>query len=506
MKHQNGENLATKEIRLQYSGFVIFAAKMLSVVTGIIFQLMIARSLLPMYEDEYDAWFNLNDVLAYFTVMSGVFSFWAMRFAAREKEGAIKTGISVTLTISLVATLLYLLLIPWIIPSLGVSDKFLPVYFLVSIQVIEVYSIGILEAGLQARIPQMIGYGLIVQQICKVILGYVLLVEYNQLLLGAVVTTMVAFAIQTIYYFKLLVKELKQRIRWEYAREWLKGSLVNMYNVVGSQIAAYIFIMLYTLGGEGARGRLGAAAIVVNVITYSSFLAYALYPKLLAERKREDITTSLKMVLMFAIPMTVGAMVLSDSYITILTDIYRDAAPVLVVLAIDALIATISGVFSSVLLGIESVDERAKISFKELAKSRLFIAFSFPYVHAAITLPVAYYALTTYANNQPLQAALSVSIINSSARFIIFIFLYIIVRKMVKIDIPWMSTAKYVFASAVMATVLFIVPHPTRISTVLAVTVFGGCVYLALLMAIDQEARALPKTIWQEIRRKQGTV
>jgi hypothetical protein len=57
-----------------------------------------------------------------------------------------------------------------------------------------------------------------------------------------------------------------------------------------------------------------------------------------------------------------------------------------------------------------------------------------------------------------------------------------------------------------MAIILFIVPHPTRISTTLAITTSGGIVYLVLLMAIYKETRALPKAIWQEIRRKQGTI
>ena len=39
--------MTKKEIRLQYSGFIIFTAKMLSVATGFIFQLMIARATEP---------------------------------------------------------------------------------------------------------------------------------------------------------------------------------------------------------------------------------------------------------------------------------------------------------------------------------------------------------------------------------------------------------------------------------------------------------------------------
>jgi hypothetical protein len=208
------------------------------------------------------------------------------------------------------------------------------------------------------------------------------------------------------------------------------------------------------------------------------------------------------MVLMFAIPMTAGAIALADSYMIIMRSEYADAQFVLVVLAIDALVATVSTFFSSVLFGVEKVDEKAKISFKDLFKSRLFVLFSLTYVHSAIALPTAFYILTNYAQNQPLQAALYVSIINSSARFAMFLILYAIVRKMIKIDIPWRNIAKYVFASAVMATILFIIPHPTRVSLTLGVTAIGGIIYLTLLVVIDKEVRLLAKSIWQEVKIK----
>lgn len=490
--------MTKKEIRLQYTGFVIFATKMISVVTGLAFQIMIARS---TTNPEYDVFFNINDVLAYFTILMSVFPFWVMRFVARGKEGAAKTGLLVSLIISIIATLIYLPLIPVITQLLG-KEEYLLFYLLAAVQIVEIYSISLLEACLQGSMPQTIGYGLLIQQFFRVILGYILIIEFRQPLLGAIVCTIIAFVVQMVYYVKLLAEELRQPKKWEYIKEWLKGSAANIYNVVGNQIAAFIFIMLLVYGGEGARGRYGAASQIASVITYSSFLAYALYPKLLADRKHEDITTSLKMVLMFTIPMAVGAMALSDSFIIILRTEFTDAAAVLIVLAIDAIIMTLSGLFSYVLFGVERIDENAKISFKALAKSRLFVAFSFPYIHFAVTLPVTFYVLTTFASDKPFLAALSVSIINSSAHFAMFIFLYILVRKSVKVDIPWINIVKYVFASAVMAVVLFVIPHPTRISLTLAITAVGGIIYLASLMVVDKETRMLPRTIWQEIKRK----
>lgn len=496
---QKGELLTAKEIRLQYSGFVIFSAKMISVVSGLIFQLIVARAL---NKTEYDLWFNINDIVAYFVLMATVLPFWTMRFVARNKEGAIKTGIVSNLAISGAAVLIYLLIIPFVTSALKVSETYLLAYFLISIQIVEVYSIGVLEACLQAKIPQAIGYGILVQQACRVTLGYFLIVQLDQLLLGAVVATIIAFTTQIVYYFKMLKSELRARVRFEYITQWLKGSLANIYNVVGNQIAAYIFIMLFAYGGEGARGIFGAAATVVNVITYSAFLAFALTPRLLAEKNHEDIRTSLKMVLMFAIPMTAGTIALADSYMVILRAEIVGAAPVLMVLALDSFVIVVSGLYTSVLFGVETVDEGAKLSLRQLAKSRLFIAFSLPYLHSAITLPTAYYILTNHAYSQPFYAALYVSIINSVARLAMFIILFVLVRRMIRTEIPWKAIVKYVFAASVMGVVLYVIPHPTRIYTTLIETGLGGALYVTLLMLIDKEARTLPKTIIRELRRR----
>ncbi len=222
------------------------------------------------------------------------------------------------------------------------------------------------------------------------------------------------------------------------------------------------------------------------------------------EKKMDDVSSVMKMVLMFAIPLTVGALAIPDSYVTLLRTENAGSGPVLMVLAVDSFVMVISGFYSSVLYGMENVDEGSRLSLRHLAKSRLFIAFSLPYLHSAITLPTAFYILTNYAQNQPFQAALYVSAINAIARFTMFIILYVVVRGMVRVHIPWRSISKYVLAAAVMGTVLFLIPHPTSKFTTLIETAAGGLIYLGLLMAIDKEARRLPRDIIGEFRHKQA--
>lgn len=507
--------MAKNGIRLQYSGFVIFAAKMFGVITGLIFQFLVAWS---TNEEQYGVWFNINDVLAYFTILMGVAPFWVMRFVSRGKEGSTKTGFVTNLLVSVISTIAYLALMPFVLPMLGISGSFLPVYLIASLQIVELYILTLFESCLQATAPQGIGYGLIVQQVGKVALGYVLIVQMGQPLLGALVATIIAFGIQVFYYIRLLADRFKEKVQWGYVKQWVKGSLANIYTVIGNQISVYPFIMLYEMAGAGGRGRYGAAATITNVISYSSFLAFALYPKLLAEKKKEDVTTSMKMVLMFAIPMTFIAVVLADSYITVLRRDYPDASLVLVLLALDTMILVINNIFSAVVFGMESFDQNEEFSFKALVKSRLFIAFSMPYVRSAIVIPLTYFVLATYAVNQPLQAAIYVSAIITLGHMVSFAVLSTLARKTIKLDIPWKSISKYVLASAVAAVLLYLLPHPmppsvtattmdilSYIAQVLAITGVGAAVYLAIVMAIDKEARMLPKSILQEISGKKNS-
>jgi len=478
----------------------MFATKMFSVATGLIFTLLITRN---TTKEQYGIWSNIFDLTAYFILLAAALPFWITRFVARGREGAVKTGLVANLIIALISVTIYIPMVPPITSALNISEAYLLLYLVASIQIIESYFIYAIESVLRTEKPQAIGYGLLIEELCKIILAYTLIMKLQGPLLGAMIGFVTAVFIQIAYYIKLLSHDFDQKIQWNYVREWLKGSIANIYHLIGTQIAAIIFILLFIFGGAAARGDYTAASTIASIISYSIFLSFALYPKLLAETNLEDVTTSLKMVLMFSIPMTAGALAIPDSLLIILDPKYREATPILSLLAVDTFIATISQFFIWVLFGVEKFDEEAKIPLKQLTRSSIFKVFTLSYVHAAITLPIAFYVLTNFATpDQPIQAAMYVAIINIATHFAMFPVLWVILRKRVRIHIPWSSIAKYVFASAIMATILFLIPHPTRLSATLGITAMGAIIYFMLLMAIDREVRALLSSIWQEIKFK----
>jgi hypothetical protein len=406
----------------------------------------------------------------------------------------------------MIVTIIYLPTIPLIMSFIGIPKTYLIIYLIASTQIIENHLITMLEACLQAKIPQTLGYGLLIEEFSKVALAYVLIIKLQQPLIGALLSIAIAFAVQIAYYFKLLSKELWQPIKWSYIKEWLKGSTLYIYYSVGTKIAGLVLVMLIAYNpivGQEARGQYEAALNIATIITTSLSVSVALYPRLLAENKLQGITASLKAVLMFAIPMTVGAIMMAGSYLIIqqpTTQVYLAAVPVLVILAVDFFVQVISGFYQSVLFGIEKADEKSKIPLKKLVKSPLFKAFTLPYVQSAIALPATFYLLTNFAKDQAISAAMYVGIVDTVAHLATFLALYTIIWKMVKIDIPWMNIAKYIVASAFMALFLFLIPQQTKLASILGITIIAGIIYFALLAAIDKETRGLIRSIWQEIK------
>jgi len=488
--------MAKNEVRLAYSGMIMFLSRLLSVGTGLIFSLMVTRNTTVQ---EYGVYGNLSDTLSYFTLPAMIIPFWTTRFTARNHAGAPRTGLTANITLSTIFAAIYMLLLP-IITSVFHTEAYLTVYAIIVIQILELYTLHAFQSILHARQPHKIAYGFLVFEACKVLIGYILIIQLRLSLLGAISSMMIAYALQLMFYLKLTAPQLQGKIRWSYLKEWLKASPINLYNIAGQRLAALVLIILFIYAGEVARAYYGAALTIAAIIGYSSLLSFALYPKLLSKTDSQDIITSLKMVVMFTIPMTAGAIILSDSYVTILKSEYHLARPVLIILAMNSLCMSVSSVFSTIVSGTEKVDEKAKIPFRKLIKTRLFLAYTLPYIKAVITIPLTYFILTTMAQTA-IQAVTFVAAVILVVDIPLLFATYAIARKCIAFSMPWKNIAKYVGASAVMAALLFVIPHPTRIIYTLAVTLLGGAVYILILLPTDREARSLAKSIIQETLR-----
>ena len=496
--------------RLVRSGLLLFLSRIISVATGLAFTIMITRSVPDV---EYGVWTNIiNDIVAYFTLLSAILPFWVMRFFARGYKDSAKTGIFANFLLGTISTLIYISFIPFLLPLLHIPSDYLPVYLLASIHIVEIYLLSAFQSILRVTRIETLSYGLVIEEVIRVGLGYWLIMHLEMGLQGAMLALICAFFVQALVYFYVSKENLHGKIEWVYVKEWMKGSVANLYNIVGQRIAAFAPILLIILCGEEvglkARAFYGASFTIAAIINYTIYLVFALYPRLLIQEKSEDVSESFKLFFMFALPMTVGATVLADSFLTILgkgyvagelVD-YSVATPVLRLLAPSMFAVSISQVLNFVIFGTEKFDLEARIPLKKLIRSKIFVVFTLPYLKAIIVLPALYFVLSLFGADQAVTSALYAAQLMLVANVVLLIIRAILARKMLIFFFPWKNLLKYSFASAIMAGFLLSTEHPTRISSVLLHTLVAGAIYFVVLLVIDKDTRGLVKAVIGEIK------
>jgi len=483
---------------IRHAGLVVFASHVLSAFTGLAFTLMVTRSL---SEADFGVWQNTADLMFYFTVLDNVMPFWAKRFVARGFEGSGKTGIFCNLALGSFMAILYGLLVPTMMALMGVGGTYMLPYLLISIQVFEIYVIQGIRAILHPMRPEAVGYGIMIKEGTKLISAFFLILQLNLGLIGAICSTILAQVAQTTFIAIVASRFIKGPLKPSYVREWLKGSFLPIYNFMGRRVPPFSLIILFSLAGEVARGYYGAAQAIGMVILYTSSLAYALYPRLLAEGSSpgsegasSDVEKSLRLVLTFAIPMTVGAMLLSDLLTAILKVSYRAAWLVLIALAPYYALRALSTVFEAVVSGSERVDARARIPVRELVKTRLFKLYTLPYIYGAAMVGLAFFLIPSAQD--PLDASLRLAFLFTGSSIASTLATYALAKRSLAFRFPLDALAKCLLASAIMAIPLIALPHtPFRLYWTGVLVVVGALTYIAILITIDHETRALLKAL-----------
>ena len=167
--------MSKKELRLQYSGFIVFSTQLLGVVTGLIYTLLLTRN---MTVAQYGIWTNIFDYTAYFMIFSSLIPFWTTRFTARNQGGTVKTAIFSQFTIALISFLIYLPAIFLISHAIGTANGYLLIYLISAFYILTFYMVTVFESILQATKPQATGYGFIIQEIVKVAVALILILVF----------------------------------------------------------------------------------------------------------------------------------------------------------------------------------------------------------------------------------------------------------------------------------------------------------------------------------------
>lgn len=478
----------TYEVRLKYSGLVVFLSKILSIFTGLAFSIILTRSLT---KPEFGAWTNIAGVLGTFGILSGVFPFWAARYTARKFEGAMKLGLIANAAIAIPAALLIILVGPVLASAANTSYIY---YLFAATILLQSYVIVALDSVVAVVRTHVIGYAFLVFEAIKLALAYPLLVILHLGIPAALLATFVANIGWILIYAVVLSRFWTQKINYHYLIHWIRGSPLNFYGVGAGLLGSLEGYILLFRGGSVSLAYYGAAALVAGPIGYTVSLSAALYPKLLAGGSSKDAEALLRMSLLFSVPLTIATIALAPSLLALLNVDYVLASTVLTLLAVRALTSTLSTMFDAIISGTERLDVEGQISFRDTIRSRIFLSTSITYGIFPIYLPILWTLLQPLASD-PVGAArttvlagLVVSLLSISLKFSIS-------RHALPFKFPLLGTLKYLLVAVVLVGFTILVPQPLPPIVTIGLFAAGTGAYFLILYFIDSEARSLIRAI-----------
>jgi hypothetical protein len=496
--------MARRRIRLRYTGLVAYATRVISIFTGLVFIVTVTRSI-PT--DEFGVWQYISLLTSYIVFPLRGINYWATRDIARDIRRSARTCLLLNMAIALVGMTLFLAVS-------GTGAAFLRTdisyFFISSMTVLEIAAIRGLEAVAYGAKPQAIAHSFLGFEVSKVTFGLVTVFLWDWGLQGALLSIFFAYLIQSAMLGYALRGTLQARFDASLAIRWIKRMwlpILSSFTAVLSSLDVTVLTVL--TGSTEPIALLKAAQVITTTIGYSSFMASALYPKLLTGGSVRDIETALDMVLLAALPMTVGAIALAEPLLRVLQQQYSIAAPILKVAAISTVANCLQSVMNNIITGTERIDEKQELAFADVLKSRLFLPAKITYLFKAIYLVGVYVAVNYYASTG--TGDLIMRVVWVTAIFELATTLpsvavkWYYAAKIRKFRLPLGSVLRKGVATTVMVAVLLLFYPRRALETLLAVFV-GFAAYAVTILALDAGIRAMVLAGIEEAKRKFGTV
>jgi O-antigen/teichoic acid export membrane protein len=481
------------QISLRKTGLVVFAARIASIFSGLVFLVLITRSLSDQQFGLYEV---IVDIVAFAAYPAGLVGFWATRDIARGKMFG-KTALVLNVLLSALGVAIYLGLSYFSaarIPSANLSTLFFAV-LLVPVA----YFNQAANAVVAGHRPVVLGYAVIFSEVAKLAVAFPLLIIFKTGIEGVILSVMAANLAQSVASVALAGGAASSPINFEQGKKWLAHSWLPILTTLPVFLGiADTYAASLAASDTVLVGHYQAAYSVAALAGYSFYLASAMYPLLLKGSDDKVTAMTLDLALAFGIPMAVGAAVLATPILHLLNPLYLDAASALGILAIAALCNTVTSVFDGVLLGKDRVDVDESAKFSDYLRSSILFVAKVNLSVGAVYLVAVYVSVAGgLAVGLPEATTLDVWAVAQLALFVVSILVKARrVRKTDHIVVP-RSLGYYVVGAGLMAALLFLLQgfiiygRGTLFLTLelVAVSAVGVGVYGAFVLALDKTLR-----------------
>lgn len=493
----------TKNIRVTYSGLTGFLINGFTMVTGLIFILIVTRNLQP---NELGTWGLIGSLLTYVIILEPIISYWTIREIARGMESGKTSFISSGLFS--IFGIIGFLIISYLIS--GPTGTDLSVLFFASILIPFTFLNRTLSAIAIGSQPHINNLGVAIFDISKIPLAAIFILFFDLSLFGAILSTALANIPTIIFLSVKLRNELKSKFQKHYLIGWLKRGWLPPFVKLPNLVVFDVLIFSLITGSVNGIAYWVAANSIGNIVRHSGQISRAVYPKLLSGGKKEYLQSNFILFLYFSFPILMISIVFSKAGLYILNPIYADAYLIVIFISIRALLRQIGFTFTQAIEGIDEVDKK-KSSIKEYLKSSLFYIPTFRLLRRFFYLTlvsIGLYVLLQYdASEMMLLTYWSAAFMIVEIPFTIY---YI---KMSRKDFPINLELKPIFKYFVLSIIIFSLVYLLLenflvyddsififIPNLIPFLLLGILVYFGLTYLVDKKTRKLFKAVIHELK------
>lgn len=493
-------------IRVTYSGLISFVVGIITVITGLAFTLIVTRQLSL---DEFGTWGLIGALIAYVFIMSPIVSFWTTREVARGENPG-KTAMYSTGCFSSIAVLTYIGIAVLMGFQEGIDQNLL---ILAAMLVpVEYFRQQLTSISLGFK-PQIGAYGLLVFELTKIPLGFLMIIHWEMGLVGAILAVTLATIVNIILLVVMTYQKLKGNFNIQFLKKWLKLFWLPTFPRI-AQILIHSEVIVYTLitGSVGGVAYWTASKTVSRLVRHSLRVNTALYPKLLSGGEKAYFQDNIIRVFYFAFPLMAMSIIFSRPALFVLNPIYEIAVPIVIIMTFLIFFRTLGDIFRQALTGIEKVDASDKSSFIDYLKSKLFYLPLLTNIQRGVyitTLAVVLLLLIPSSESE-IELVIYWALVAVFLQIPFTIYLYSLIRKEFKPKIDYFVVSKYITASVSAFGLTYVIMEEFLVYETsvfqflpefLKYVFLGPALYFLITYLIDKKTRKLVTAIVNEYKK-----
>jgi len=481
-------------LRIAYAGIIQLIAQFSTLITGLIFVTMVTRNLSI---DEFGLWQALGSSVGLLLIPLAPLNYWTMRYSARGQEVARTSLLSGLIAVPIIV-IAYLALAFMASASI---DGILIYVLIYSVQIPVLCIWEVVKPVARTYRPEYLGYATIALEIGKIAGAYYTITILKLGLSGAILSLALGQLIQLAIIIYIIRPKLKGSFSTSILKKWYKAGWVPIASLsVGRFSIADSILVALILGSTTVVGIFQASRVFALIVRYSEIFLRVLYPKLIRDNNKEDITLTFILQSFVAIPLAVGALMLAEPLLGILGEQYSNAGMILRILTIVAVIEGIEYFMCNILLGLEKIDEDVNnLQFKKLKNSwlvRLPTIDLMKYTAYFLILGAIMYTSKGVGNELMLGMYWAMTLLLITIPFTIY--KIILAKRVMQFEFPKLSILRYSFSGIIMALFLYFYQQaiPLTGTSVISIIMYilppgfiSVLIYLIIVLSIDSFIR-----------------